>query len=60
MIKEVYCFSKNFCASLLNENASIGRRGIIGAWDRRGDISYMLIIIPFHAKTCNVLMGCYV
>ncbi len=58
--KELYCFTWNRYAIFRNENAPIGRRGILGEAGHRFDSdTNHTSILALHAKSCNTFMVCY-
>lgn len=58
--KQQYCFESGVYASVLKENASIRRRGIlVSVWGYTRD-RFSLITITPHTKERNVFVRCYV
>jgi predicted Mrr-cat superfamily restriction endonuclease len=60
MSKELYCFSRVICDSVLKENASMSSRGILASLgvDYRDELK-ILITIAFQEKASKLFMECY-
>jgi hypothetical protein len=57
MSKEVYCFRKSDCDSVLNENALTTNQGIFGAtWGRHNKDINLPINVTLQEKELNLFM----